>query len=400
MRQAALLVALVCLLCAPVVGAAAVQGPSSQPALQDGAPRTTVQSTATQPVLQADNTTLTKTGVDITVQIRGDGAARWNISAKYRLEGENDSAAFETLRQEFEAYQTNDEFSVDVFRAVVPQVSERVGRSMEIREANRVSRIVDHGNNSTGVLSVQFTWTNFSRVTNQTLVVDSFSGTWFGDLTRGQQLTIRPPEGYDTDQVQPGPSTISGGAYVWEGPQVFASGEPTAVFTEAAPPTPNGPTGVSMVVLVGVGSVALLLGAVLVLAAYRGTPDGGSVGVRALRSWLTGEAEDAATDGAPAEAATSEDADADPPESDESGAVAGTVDPDLLSDEERVERLLHEHGGRMKQSKIVEETRWSTAKVSQLLSSMADDDRIEKLRIGRENLISLPDEGIDNGLDE
>jgi uncharacterized membrane protein len=53
----------------------------------------------------------------------------------------------------------------------------------------------------------------------------------------------------------------------------------------------------------------------------------------------------------------------------------------------------------MKQSRIVEETRWSTAKVSQLLSSMADEGRVEKLRIGRENLISLPEEGIDGTLD-
>ncbi|MFB6353760.1 MAG: helix-turn-helix transcriptional regulator, partial [Halobacteriales archaeon] len=65
---------------------------------------------------------------------------------------------------------------------------------------------------------------------------------------------------------------------------------------------------------------------------------------------------------------------------------------ELLSDEERVLRLLRERGGRMKQVDIVEETDWSNAKVSQLLSSMAEAGDVEKLRIGRENLISLPDE--------
>jgi len=45
----------------------------------------------------------------------------------------------------------------------------------------------------------------------------------------------------------------------------------------------------------------------------------------------------------------------------------------------------------MRQAKIVSETGWSDAKVSQLLSAMADDEQIKKLRIGRENLISLPD---------
>lgn len=64
----------------------------------------------------------------------------------------------------------------------------------------------------------------------------------------------------------------------------------------------------------------------------------------------------------------------------------------LLSDEERVMRLLRENGGRMKQVDIVEETDWSNAKVSQLLSEMADQGAVDKLRIGRENLISLPGE--------
>ena len=66
-------------------------------------------------------------------------------------------------------------------------------------------------------------------------------------------------------------------------------------------------------------------------------------------------------------------------------------DLELLSDEERVERLLDSHGGRMRQGTIVTETGWSDAKVSQLLSAMADDGRVEKLRLGRENLISLAD---------
>jgi hypothetical protein len=69
-------------------------------------------------------------------------------------------------------------------------------------------------------------------------------------------------------------------------------------------------------------------------------------------------------------------------------------DPELLSDEERVEYLLERNGGRMKQASIVKETGWSNAKVSQLLSSMDEEDRVDKLRIGRENLISLPEESV------
>jgi hypothetical protein len=88
-------------------------------------------------------------------------------------------------------------------------------------------------------------------------------------------------------------------------------------------------------------------------------------------------------------------------ESDRSGAAVTPppddgVEEELLSDEERVERLLRSNGGRMRQADIVTETGWSNAKVSQLLSSMDEADRVDKLRIGRENLISLP--GVETGL--
>lgn len=64
-------------------------------------------------------------------------------------------------------------------------------------------------------------------------------------------------------------------------------------------------------------------------------------------------------------------------------------DDPALTDEERILRLLASNGGRMKQSQIVDSTDWSKAKVSRLLSGMADRDEITKLTIGRENIIFL-----------
>jgi len=73
----------------------------------------------------------------------------------------------------------------------------------------------------------------------------------------------------------------------------------------------------------------------------------------------------------------------------------GARAPELLTDEDRVRHLLDRSGGRMRQSAIVEETGWSKAKVSRLLSTMDDDGAIEKLSLGRENVISLDREWID-----
>ncbi|PSP87096.1 IclR-like transcriptional regulator [Halobacteriales archaeon QS_4_69_34] len=72
---------------------------------------------------------------------------------------------------------------------------------------------------------------------------------------------------------------------------------------------------------------------------------------------------------------------------------AGSPGAELLTDEDRVLALLEEHGGRMKQAAIVEATEWSKAKVSRLLSGLDEEGRIEKLSIGRENIISLAGHG-------
>lgn len=59
------------------------------------------------------------------------------------------------------------------------------------------------------------------------------------------------------------------------------------------------------------------------------------------------------------------------------------------SDEDRVVELLETHGGQMKQAEIVEETEWSKSKVSVVLSEMEESGAISKLRIGRENIVSI-----------
>jgi len=105
-----------------------------------------------------------------------------------------------------------------------------------------------------------------------------------------------------------------------------------------------------------------------------------------------GSAGGAAGVGAAATGAGADDGDAE--DGDDEDEADDGIDEELLSDEERVERLLERNGGRMKQATIVKETGWSNAKVSQLLSAMAEDDRVDKLRIGRENLISFPDEDV------
>ncbi|PSQ13104.1 hypothetical protein BRC93_00140, partial [Halobacteriales archaeon QS_5_70_15] len=71
---------------------------------------------------------------------------------------------------------------------------------------------------------------------------------------------------------------------------------------------------------------------------------------------------------------------------------AASDDTPVLTDEDRVRQLLRENGGRLQQGEFVERTDWSKSKVSRLLSGMEEDGEIEKIALGRENLIALPGE--------
>ncbi|WP_255168531.1 helix-turn-helix transcriptional regulator [Natrononativus amylolyticus] len=56
-----------------------------------------------------------------------------------------------------------------------------------------------------------------------------------------------------------------------------------------------------------------------------------------------------------------------------------------------VSEVLFEHGGRVKQCRFVEEYGWSASTISRLLTELEEDGEIERYRIGREKVVSLPE---------
>ena len=65
--------------------------------------------------------------------------------------------------------------------------------------------------------------------------------------------------------------------------------------------------------------------------------------------------------------------------------------PPVRTDEEYVVQLLIANHGRMRQARIVEETEWSKAKVSRLLSRMEEREQVVRERAGREKIVQLAD---------
>lgn len=63
----------------------------------------------------------------------------------------------------------------------------------------------------------------------------------------------------------------------------------------------------------------------------------------------------------------------------------------LLPPDERVLALLDEHGGRMWQQDVVDETGYSAGRVSEVLSEMEGDDQITRYWKGGKKVVTLPD---------
>jgi len=343
-------------------------------------------------------------GTTIEIEIQPNGDAVWTVAARYNLSTANDTAAFERLRSEFETGDANVGLSADLFREAAARVAQRTGRDMAIANVNRSSRLTVANGSQVGVLSLRFTWTNFAVVEGEVISVGSaFEGGWFGDLAATQTLRIAPPSGYGVETAQPS-TGIVGGTLQWEGPQAFGPGQPAVEFAPpASPTTPTTPPPENGIpwAYTAIGFVGLVIAGILLVAWQGGYLGGGRAGSGsdeqpgpgdgdAAASGSAARRNDSSPDSGPAtEPATEPEEATGEPTGDREAAA--DVDTDLLSDEERVEHILQEHGGRMKQAQIVEETRWSNAKVSQLLSAMAEEGRVQKLRIGRENLISLPE---------
>ncbi|TQQ82870.1 hypothetical protein EGH24_05370 [Halonotius terrestris] len=350
-----------------LLGAFAVPGAAALPA--SGVAQTDGPSSAT--ALAGDNVSEPATTMD--VRLQPDRSAEWTVTVEYTLDSETAQAAFDDLAATYEEGTADAGPDAALYRNIADLAGERTDRDMAIEDVNYAAM----REGSTGRLRLSFTWTEFlgssgdgddeQLVFNDALRTPS-GDSWLTTLEANQTLRIHTPRGYAITSAN---VAFSDNTVEIEGPRTFQPDDHIRIVYDES--------------VFGAGSARFLGVAVIIASLIVGT----AVLLRRtdsvnVRETVLPSAEESGN-GAAAEPAATPDQPAEP------ASEPAEEDLSLLADDERVERLLERNGGRMRQADIVAETDWSDAKVSQLLSSMADEDRISKLRIGRENLITLPD---------
>ncbi|WP_247008881.1 helix-turn-helix transcriptional regulator [Halorientalis litorea] len=373
----------VVVLCVLLVGTAVLSGVLAVPTGRtDGA--VAAQSDRTSAFVQPDQFS----SATFTVEVHENGSARWTFSYYTSALNASQQDDFREYARRFESRETdlwtNFQNRAD---ALVSAGTNATGRNMTARNFRHAASLNDVGNR--GVVTMSFLWADFAQVQGDRVVVaDVFDGVFY--IGPSQWLVFERGPGLRFDSTSPDPDAVSGGTLAesdtvtYYGEQQFPDNNPRVAFAtdtagaaedgggEAATTTggPESAGGIPMTLL-GFAVLVVGLGAVV---AWR---------TDVFRSGDEGSVTAAPDDGSDAGAVATATSDAT------TEAEPAVPDEELLTDEDRVVKLLEESGGRMKQANIVEETEWSKSKVSMLLSDMEEEGDISKLRVGRENIVSL-----------
>lgn len=344
------------------------------------------------------------------IEVLENGDARWTVEQSRVLENDDEAAQFRAFAATFrnESTEAFDNFQIRA-ETLTESGTESTGRQMNSTAFER-DAFIDQLGQRRGVVEMSFVWTNFSQQQNSSLVVaDVFGGGW--GIVEDQRLTIQAGDALVFEEVSPSPDSMSvagnlsgSDSVTWFGERQFADKRPRIVLvseqqasTGTGTPTPDNETSTTGDTTdttpaddggdgngtapsntdSDMGMSLLLLVLVLLVSVGGGF------------AWYSGalsrssEGRVAGTDDAVTTTGSTQTDTASP---------SPVPEEELLSDEDRVLRLLEDHGGRMKQVNIVEQTDWSKSKVSMLLSEMEEEGQISKLRVGRENIISISGE--------
>jgi len=341
----------VCGLTAAPVGGAAVATTGSE------APATVADTTAgSLPEVDID--------ADVIVMeatIDENGSAAWRVTYQMELGDDTEIEAFEDIQAEIRANQSSylGPFRERMNRTVVAAES-AAGREMSADEFEVVTERESQPQSEFGLVVFQFEWDGFAEAGDTQIRAGQAIDSLF--LDEGERLEFRWPEAYGVQSSTPEPQTTQAERVVWRGPIDFDRGEPRVQLATGVDSGEKSPAGAGSDRL---GTMAAPLVGVVGLALV------GATALLLRRRDTDGDDADGAVTAQPTDAQT-------PPD-------------ELLSNEERVLQLLKQNGGRMKQKAVADQLDWTAAKTSQVVGDLREEDSVEAFRLGRENVLTLPD---------
>lgn len=317
--------------------------------------------------------------VSLAANLQSDGDAVWTFTYRMRLTTDNETQAFESLQADIK---NNRSAYEERFRkritSTVAAAENATNREMAVSNVSVSTRINSFNEYSLGVVTYSFTWEGFAATEGEKIKAgDALEGFYLDNET---SLLISWPENYQLDSADPPTEKPRANAVKWTGPLEFGQGQPSVVVS----PEPDQTTTVATTDQTDEGGNVLfriLVGGVVALIVLGG---GGYIyWRRESEGGIPPGAAEGSEDGPPGGAGAGVAA---------GGEAAGEEPPEeLLSNEERVKRFLRDQGGRAKQQALVDEMGWTEAKTSQVVKDMRENDELESFRIGRENVLKLPD---------
>lgn len=281
-----------------------------------------------------------------TITVEENGDATWNIEIREELNNEDQVSTFQSYVDQVENNSNNEtkrNFRSDL-SGVVEGANSSFERSMSFESLTVEAEVAETATGTFGVTNVSFTWTNYARTdSNGNITVGEILSDGY-TISDGERLRIVLPESYSYDSDITG-GEVNDNVVEWNGPYAFNDVELT--FTESDNSEDSIP-----IYAYGVVFIALLIVSGGVIYGYKFIGD-----------------------------------------SDESEEESGNTESnDLQTEEEKLVSLIEENDGRVKQKVVSEKFDWSDAKVSRITNKLEEADLIDKLTIGRENVLDLKED--------
>lgn len=272
------------------------------------------------------------------IQLDDNGDAVWRIEIRNTLQDQSSIDNFETYVSQVNSPTNTDTTQnfQDRFETVIENANNQYDREMRLESLTLNAEITNTVTGDVGITTIEFTWVGYADITDQDDVV---IGQILSDgytLSEGEKLAIYPPENYEARNVPVDAEKTTNGAIQWSGPYSFSDTEIIFTTESSIPYIPIG----GLVIFIGL----ILLGSRFVTKEPNGDND--------------------------------------------------TVTTELQTDGEKIVTLLQNNDGRMKQKHIRSQLDWSNSKVSRVASTLEQKGVIEKLTIGRENVLSLQEESL------